>query len=399
MIPYGRQSISQEDIDAVTKVLRSDWLTTGPAVDAFERAFEASVDAPYAVACSNGTAALHLALLALEFEKGSAVIVPSNTFVATANTVILSGGEVVFADVDPDSGLMLPEHALAAINRAKDAGLKPVAVMPVHFAGQTGDPARLYQLARQHNMAVIEDACHAAGTQYEVEGLWHKTGECAHADMTCFSFHPVKTMTTAEGGMVTCADAKLAERLRHLRSHGLVRSAEDFQNRDMAFDSSGKVNPWYYEMPEIGLNYRLTDLQCALGISQLERLDGFVEKRAKLVELYRERFRDLSNNVSSLHQTPQCKAGWHLFVALIDFPAIGLERGDLMNALREGGVGTQVHYIPVHRQPFYQQRYGNLDLPGTDRYYARCLSLPLYPEMEETDVEMVCDNLRKLVEG
>jgi UDP-4-amino-4,6-dideoxy-N-acetyl-beta-L-altrosamine transaminase len=383
-LPYGRQWLDDDDIAAVVAVLRSDWLTQGPAVEAFERALAARVGAAYAIACANGTAALHLAALALDLVPGDAVVVPAVTFVATANVVRHAGAEVAFADVDPATGLMGPDHVLAAVRRAEAAGGRVRAVIPVHFAGQTVDIAALGALARERNLAVIEDACHALGAESTgTGGVWSPVGGCAGSVMTAFSFHPVKTIAAGEGGAVTTNDAALARRLRRLRNHGLTRERGDFTETGQAFASDGTANPWYYELPEPGFNYRLTDIQSALALSQLGKLDRFVARRRDLVDFYDGALASLAPGVLPPVRVSGCRPAWHLYCARVDFVGLGRERAGVMAALRDRGVGSQVHYIPVHRQPYYRRRYGDLALPGAEAHYARALSLPLYPAMSD----------------
>jgi UDP-4-amino-4,6-dideoxy-N-acetyl-beta-L-altrosamine transaminase len=393
---YGRQSIDDSDVDAVAKVLRSDWLTTGPTVATFERAFAMRVQAREAAACANGTAALHLAAMALGLGPGDTVVVPSMTFVATANAARFVGAEVVFADVDPEAGLMMPEHAAAAIGGPE--GQRAKAVFPVHLNGQCGDPAGLKALADRYGLSIVEDACHALGATYEANGRCYTVGAVAHADLAIFSFHPVKAITTGEGGMVTGKDPALMERVRRFRNHGLVRDSSRFEEHSLAFEK-GRPNPWFYEMPEPGFNYRLSDLQCALGLSQLERLDHFIARRASCVARYRAELADLAPIVKPIQVPAGGDPAWHLFVVLIDFAAAGMTRGQLMRELRHQGIGTQVHYIPVHLQPYYRHRYGELSLPGAQAYYERCLSLPLFPDMTNEDVSRVVTTLRRTLKG
>jgi UDP-4-amino-4,6-dideoxy-N-acetyl-beta-L-altrosamine transaminase len=389
-LPYGRQSIDQADIDAVVDVLRSPFLTQGPAVDRFEAAIAAETGAPHAVACSNGTTALHLACVALGLGPGDAAIVPAITFMATANAARYTGAEVVFADVDPDSGLMGPGEAEAALATAAARGLRAKVLMPVHLAGQPADPVGMAALAHRHGLAVIEDGCHAIGTRYtRPDGRQAAIGNGATASCTAFSFHPVKTVATGEGGALTTADTALAERLRRLRSHGIVREAGAFANHDMAFAPDGSANPWYHEMAELGFNYRLSDLQAALGLSQMGRIRAFVGKRQDLVACYDRLLAPLAPGVRPLARAAGASPAWHLYVALIDFAALGIDRATVMNRLRDRGIGSQVHYIPVPEQPYYRSRYGRPDLPGAQRYYGRALSLPLFPAMDEADVGRV----------
>jgi len=394
-LPYGRQLIEEDDIAAVAEVLRGDWLTTGPAVEAFERALCDVTDAKHAIACANGTAALHLAALALGLAPGERVVVPSVTFLATANAVRLAGAEVVFADCDPDSGLMEITHLQEALERAGRTSGGPVkAVFPVHLAGQCADPQGLRHVAAEHGLQVVEDAAHAIGSRYYGEANSDRpVGDGRQAAMTAFSFHPVKTVAMGEGGAVTTNDDCLADSLRRLRSHGMLREAAELSNHELAFDETGAVNPWYYEMPEVGLNYRVTDIQCALGLSQIGKLDRFVARRRALAARYDEGLADLTPLVRPIAKSPAGRAAWHLYGVLIDFEAAGVGRARLMERLKAVGIGTQVHYIPVHLQPYYRERYGALSLPGAERYYTRTLSLPLFPAMRDEDVDRVVDAL------
>jgi UDP-4-amino-4,6-dideoxy-N-acetyl-beta-L-altrosamine transaminase len=397
-LPYGRQAIDEADIAAVVDVLKSDYLTTGPKVAAFEAALAAKLGARFAISNSSGTAALHLACLALGLGPGDAAIVPSVTFLATANAVRMVGATVVFADVDPDNGLMRPEDLDAAFSRAAAAGLTVRAVFPVHLAGQCADMAGLSELARRHHSAVVEDACHAIGAYHTCgDGSAAAVGSCRLSDMAILSFHPVKTVAAGEGGAVTTNDPALAKRLERLRSHGMVRDAEDFELADMAFDHAGNANPWYYEMPEIGWNYRLSDIHAALALSQLDRLDHFVEERRALARRYDDLIGALDGTIQPIRRSRFSMPAWHLYSVLVDFEGAGVERAHVMNRLRAQGIGTQVHYIPVHRQPYYARIDPGLVLAGADRYYRRTLSLPLFVGMTLADVKRIVGCLGDVV--
>jgi UDP-4-amino-4,6-dideoxy-N-acetyl-beta-L-altrosamine transaminase len=388
-LPYGRQQIDDDDIAAVVSVLKGDWLTTGPAVDAFERAFAETVGAQYAVACSSGTAGLHLAALALGLGPGDGVVVPTMTFLATANAARYVGADVVFADVDSETGMMDRASLEAAIERAAAGGVK--AIFPVHLNGQCVDMEMVAALAAEHGLAVVEDACHALGTTYRGGGEDIAVGSCRHGDMAVFSLHPVKAVTMGEGGVVTTNDAELRRKLMALRNHGMIREPAEFTHLDQAFDESGDANPWYYEMATLGFNYRARDFNCALGLSQLGKLGGFIARRRELATLYDTVLAPLARPAP---RAPGCDSGWHLYVVRIDYAAADVERATVMRRLKQQGVGSQVHYVPVHRQPYYRRLHGNLDLPGADRYYVRCLSLPLFPAMRDTDVERVAAALK-----
>jgi len=385
-LPYGRHSIDDEDIAAVERVLRSDFLTTGPEVEAFEQAFAQRVGARYAVACSSATAGLHLAALALGLGKGDKVIVPTMTFLATANAVRYVDADVVFCDVDPDTGLMTLEALEHAFKSTP--GIK--AIIPVQLNGQCADMAALSEFANQHGLAIVEDACHAIGGDItSADGAATPVGSCAMSDMTVFSLHPVKTITMGEGGVVTTNNEEFYQKMRSLRSHGMVREPNTLKNKNLAFTFNGDLNPWYYEMQELGFNFRASALHCALGARQLKKLDAFVSKRQELANLYDELLAPLLPTVRPISRVPYGRPAWHLYVVLIDFEAAGIDRATLMHALRAKGVGTQVHYLPVHLQPYYQGLYGESELAGANAYYARCLSLPLFPGMETADVERV----------
>ena len=389
-LPYGRHVIDDADIAAVAGVLKGDWLTTGPAVERFETALAARIGVRFAVACSSGTAALHLAALALGIGPEDRAVVPSVTFLATANAVRYVGGEVIFADVNAATGLLGEQQFRAAL--AGTAG-RVKAVLPVHLAGQVVDMPALARVAAEHGIAVIEDACHALGTTYRDGGEAIPVGSCRHSAMAVFSFHPVKTIAMGEGGAVTTNDPVLYERLMRLRNHGMTREPGDFRNAELAFAADGSPNPWYYEMPDIGFNYRASDIHCALALSQLGKLDEFVARRRALVESYDRRFAVLAPWMLPPQRVADCAAAWHLYAARIDFAGIGMPRDELMRRLKSAGIGTQVHYIPVHRQPYYQDRAGSLQLPGSMAYYRATLSLPLFPSMTEADVTRVVDAL------
>ncbi len=385
-LPYGRHDIDDDDIAAVTRALKSGWLTTGPAVQAFEQALAARVDAAHAVSAANGTAALHLACAALGLGPNDRVVVPALTFLATANAVRYVGAEVIFADCDPETGLMRPEDLTLALDCA-EGGVKTV--LPVHLTGQCAGPERIWELARSNGLKILEDACHALGATYrDRAGREHSVGACGHADAAVFSFHPVKTIAMGEGGAVTTNDAALADRLRRLRNHGMARDAAEFQNKRLAKDDAGAPNPWYYEMAEIGFNYRASDLHCALGESQLRKLDRFVTRRRELAARYDQIFAALDREiVRPIGRVPGCRPAWHLYAVSIDFDRLEIDRAELMRRLAARGVGSQVHYLPLHLQPYYRARYGALRLPGAEAYYARTLSLPLYPAMADGDVD------------
>lgn len=392
-LPYGRHDIGDDDVESVVAVLKGDWLTTGPTVAAFEGQFADRVGAAHAVSCSSGTAGLHLAVRALGLGPGDAAIVPSMTFLATANCVRYEGADVIFADVDPATGLITPETFVDALKRAEGRSVR--AVLPVHLNGQMAEMEGLGREAAARGIRVIEDACHALGAEYVTgDGSPSRAGDCRFGDMAVFSLHPVKTITMGEGGVVSTNDPDLARRMACFRSHGMIRDPEDFVDPSLAFSRGGAANPWYYEMHEVGFNYRASDLNCALGMSQLQKLDRFVARRNHLVARYRsliaERLAPTTVPVSAVSWS---HGACHLFVVLVDFEAVGRDRATVIDTLRHRGIGSMVHYLPVHLQPYYRKLYGTIDLPGAWRYYQRSLSLPLFPAMADSDVDRVVEAL------
>jgi UDP-4-amino-4,6-dideoxy-N-acetyl-beta-L-altrosamine transaminase len=387
-LPYGRHVVDEDDIAAVATVLRGDWLTTGPHVERFEASIARVTGAPFAISCSNATAGLHLAALAAGLGPGDTAIVPAITFLATANAVRYVGAEVIFADVDPDTALMRPSDLERALDEAKRLGRRVAAVFPVHMGGQCEDLAGMCRLARAAGAMVIEDAAHAIGT------LWANTtiGDCAHSDMAVFSFHPVKTIASGEGGAITTRDPDLAKRLARARSHGMVRDPAMLQRPDLAFDD-GAPNPWYYEMTDLGYNYRITDIQAALGDSQLRKLELFVGRRAALREMYERSLPARLGDVRMVPTRTSSRPAWHLATALVPFAERGVSRRLVMERMKARGIGTQVHYIPVPWQPFHARDDAGRTYPGAAAYYERALSLPLFASMEASDVDWVVDAL------
>lgn len=397
MLAYGRQSIGQDDIDEVVRVLKSDYLTTGPEVPKFEEAFCDYTGAAHAVAASNGTATLHIISLAIGLTAQDQVIVPSISFVATANGPHYCGAEVIFSDVDPETGLMTPGTLREAMKRADPARLK--AVFVVHLNGSPVDLQEIAAITKDAGLYLIEDACHALGTTYPIGNDTGKIGDCALSDFSSFSFHPVKTITSGEGGMITCRDPAMAAKLALLRNHGLERDPDLFTDAHIGFEEgTGAPNPWAYELQMLGYNYRMTDFQAALGRSQLGKMaERFGPQRKKLVAAYRRKLAPISHLVTPAPNTDNENAVLHLMVGRIDFAARGKTRREVMMQLRDLGVGTQVHYIPIHRQPYYAKLNPDLVLDGAEAYYAGCLSLPLYPDMTEADVDTVVQALAKVL--
>jgi UDP-4-amino-4,6-dideoxy-N-acetyl-beta-L-altrosamine transaminase len=389
-LPYGHQSISEEDIAAVSEVLRSDYLTCGPKVEEFERAFAAAVGATHAVAVNSATAALHLAMRVADIKSGDRVVTSPNTFLASANAAVYVGATPDFSDIDALSYNLDPDR----LEEHWQADTK--AVVAVDYAGQVCDMPAIAQVARARGAVVIEDASHGVGSAFVHEGRSWKLGGHPWADLTVFSFHPVKTMTTGEGGMLLTENEEWAARARRLRSHGIERDPAGFVTSDVCALTSEK-GPWYHEMSELGYNYRLTDMQCALGLSQLSRLEKFVARRREIVSSYNAAFGDLPWLTTPAVKNPlnRDEIGWHLYTAQIDFGTIGKTRTEVMAELKQKGIGTQVLYIPVHLQPFYRRNFGYRagKCPQAEAYYTRCLSLPLYPAMSNSDVGAVVESV------
>ncbi|MEQ8228939.1 MAG: UDP-4-amino-4,6-dideoxy-N-acetyl-beta-L-altrosamine transaminase [Rhodospirillales bacterium] len=381
VIGYGRQTIGETDIAAVVEVLKGDYLTQGPAVERFEAALAEKVGARHAVTCTNGTAALHLACLAAGLGPGDTALVPDMTFVATANAPLYCGAESRLTDIDPETRAIAPDSA-ARFARS-DAGAK--AILPVHFAGLATAIADIR--ASAPDLIIIEDACHALGGTYEDGG---PVGNCIHSDMTAFSFHPVKPITTGEGGAVTTNDDTLAYRLRLYRNHGIERDADKLTGESMG--------PWLYEQQALGFNYRMTDLQAALGLAQLAQLDSFLARRREIAAFYDDRLAGLNHaTLPHAHPEQRRRSGLHLYHIDIDFHTLGRSRADLMSDLRDAGIGTQVHYIPIHHHPYHRDRgvVGGGGFPVTEDHYRRTLTVPLFPTMTDGEVEYIATELGK----
>jgi len=381
MIPYGRQSISPSDIQAVVEVLTSNWLTQGPSVPRFERGVADYCEAAYAVAVNSATSALHIACLAAGLGPGDLLWTSPNTFVASANCGLYCGASVDFVDIDPGSYNMSVERLREKLELAERAGRLPKVVVPVHFAGQSCDMEGIARLAARYGFRVIEDASHGIGGRYRGEAV----GNCRYSDMTVFSFHPVKIVTTGEGGMVLTQSADLYERLVRLRSHGITSDPSR-----MAGESHG---PWYYQQIELGFNYRMTDLQAALGASQLTRLDEFVSRRHFLAERYGRALGGLPLTLPAQH--PDTFSSFHLYVIRLHAERIGKSRRAILEEMRARGIMAHVHYIPVHTQPYYQARgFGSGDFPEAERYYREAMTIPLFPAMTDGEQDQVVEALR-----
>lgn len=383
-IPYGRQSISEEDIQAVIDVLRSDWLTQGPAIEEFERKVAEYCGASYAVAVSSATAALHIACAATGLEKGDRLWTSPNTFVASANCGLYCGAEVDFVDIDCDTYNMSPICLEEKLVQAKKTNMLPKVIVPVHFAGQSCDMANIYRLASEYGITVIEDASHAIGGSYQNKRI----GSCQYSDMAVFSFHPVKIVTTGEGGMVVTNDEKLYRKLLLLRSHGITRKKEEMTTTD--------GGSWYYEQIDLGYNYRITDIQAALGTSQMRRIDEFVARRHRLARRYDELLLKLP--VITPVQIDESYSALHLYPIRLNLQQIQKTRREVFDALRQAEIGVNVHYIPVHTQPYYRKLgFAWGDFPEAEKYYAGAISLPLYFDLSFESQDYVVSTLEQVL--
>lgn len=381
-IPYGKHWVDRGDIKAVEAVLRSNFLVQGPCVEKFEKAICKYTGAKYCVAVSSGTAALHLAVSVLDIPPGSEGITTPNTFVASSNALIYSGLTPVFADIDANTYCIDPKEIRKKITK------KTKVIIPVDFAGQPAEMERIYKPAKEKNIFVVEDAAHAIGSRY-ADGSY--VGSCRYSDLTTFSFHPVKTITTGEGGAITTNSKKLYEKLEMIRSHGITKLPQKL---------SKSPGPWYYEMQYLGFNCRLSDFQAALGLSQIKKLNKFKKRRREIVKKYNKALIGFQN-VTIPHEGEGVNSAFHLYVIKIDFKKLKLSRKQVMTKLNAMGVGTQVHYIPVHLQPYYMSnyKYKRGDLVNAENYYNQCLSLPLFPRMTNKDVEHVIHEVKNVTKN
>lgn len=377
MIPYGKQNISNDDIAAVVEVLKSDFLTQGPIVPLFEKTVKEYVGVPYAYAVNSATSALHIACLALGVEPGDIVWTSPISFVASANCALYCGAIIDFVDIDPISYNMSVSSLEEKLALAEKSGALPKVVIPVHLAGQSCDMEGIHRLSTKYGFKVIEDASHAIGGDYKST----KIGSCEYSDITVFSFHPVKIITTGEGGMVTTKNVNLAEKLYRLRSHGITRDPKEMTNQP---DGS-----WYYQQIELGYNYRLTDIQAALGNSQMSRLDLFVEKRHQIFQKYSALLGDV--DVLKPHLSGDGKSSLHLYVIRLKKEnKLKISRNELFERLRLGGVYVNIHYIPIYRQPYFSRFHFNwIDFPESEKYYSEAVSLPMYPDLTDQDLEYI----------
>jgi len=384
VIPYGRQSISEADIEAVAEVLRSDFLTQGPVVPAFEEAVTALCGAAHGVAVNSATSALHLACLALGVGPGDRVWTSPLTFVASSNAALYCGADVDFIDVDERTYNLSPAKYEERLKQAADAGTLPKVVIPVHLAGQPCDMEAIHSAARQYGVRIIEDASHAIGGSYRGEPV----GNCRFSDITVFSFHPVKIVTTGEGGMAMTNNAELADLMRLDRSHGITRDPLLLQHPD--------EGPWYYEQHRLGFNYRMTDICAALGLNQLTRIDEFIERRRMIAATYNAAFASLP--LVTPWQHPDTQSAWHLYIIRVDRNRTARSHREIVDALRGAGIGVNLHYIPVYRQPYYRDLgFGQGHCPNAEAYYAEAISLPMYPALTPEDQDLVIAEVAKAI--
>jgi UDP-4-amino-4,6-dideoxy-N-acetyl-beta-L-altrosamine transaminase len=383
-IPYGRQDIDRADIQSVIDVLQSDWLTQGPAIDLFERSVADYCGVKYAVAVTSATAALHIACLSLDLGDGDWLWTSPNTFVASANCGLYCGAKVDFVDIDPHTYNLSADELAQQLAHAEQQGCLPKVLIPVHFAGQSCEMDKIAALSAQYGFKVIEDASHAIGGKYRDKQI----GCCEFSDLAVFSFHPVKIITTGEGGMVLTNRQDLYEKLIRLRSHGITRNPDLMQG-----ESHGA---WYYQQLELGFNYRMTDLQAALGASQMQRLDEFVTRRQFLAQRYHHLLQDLPVTLPWQHS--ETNSSWHLYVIRLNLEQIGKTHRQVFEELREQQIGVNLHYIPVHIQPYYQNLGFNLgDFPAAEHYYQEAISIPLYYGLTEIEQDRVIKILREIL--
>jgi len=375
-LPYAHQWIDDEDINSVVEVLKSDWITQGPKIKEFEEAIAKFTGAKYAVALSSGTAALHAACFVAGITPGDKVITTPITFAASSNCILYLGGKPVFADIKEDTYNIDPEEIEKKVTN------KTKAIIPVDFAGQPADLNEIYEIAKERNLIVIEDASHALGAEYKGK----KIGSIS--DMTIFSFHPVKPITTGEGGMVVTNNKGFYEKLLMFRTHGITK------NKVKLIKNEG---PWYYEMQELGYNYRITDFQCVLGISQLKKLDKFIGQRREIVKRYNEAFKNIEEIIVP-YEKPEVKSAWHIYVVKLKLDKLKATRKEIFEALRAENIGVHVHYIPVYYHPYYQKLgYQKALCPKAEKYYEEAITLPLFPKMSDKDVEDVINAVKKVM--
>lgn len=400
MIPYGRQNINQLDIDNVVEALKNDFITQGTTVDKFENELAKYLDVKHVIVVSNGTAALHIASLALCLQEGDAVIVPAISFVATSNAVLYCGATPVFADINPISGNICINSAEKAYQLAVSKNLKVKAIYPVHFSGKPCNPLDITNFATKYGLKIVEDACHAIGSEYRKSKDENFVMTGKFSNMAIWSFHPVKHITTGEGGAVSTNDPVLASKLRSLRSHGITKNSHEFQNKTLSEDGSfGGLNPWYYEMNSLGFNYRLPDILCALGLSQLKRISSFIKSRREIAAFYRDSLKNIDFALLPEDDSDYTNSSYHLFPLQIDFKMLGKSRKFVMDSLRTMGIGTQVHYMPICWHSYYKNncdKFLSVDISNAENFYQKELSIPMYFGLTEEDCNRVVNAIKEL---
>ena len=388
-LPYSKQLIDKDDIAGVTKVLKSDFITQGPNIFNFEKKFANFVGAKYAVACATGTAALHISCLAMGITNKSAIATSPITFVASANCGEFIGAKTHFVDIEKNTNCISPKN-LERLLKKKKINL----VIAVHLAGHSSDMKKLYQLKKKYKFNLIEDACHALGGKF----LGHKIGSCKFSDISTFSFHPVKPLTTAEGGMVTTNDKKLYDKMILYRSHGIHKNRFFFKNKRLALDKKKQTNKWYYEMSHLGYNYRMTDIQASLGITQLKKLKKFQRNRNKIAVKYNSFFKKL-DNIKIPFVRKNVTHTYHLYTLLIDYKKINKTRNEVMSFLQKNSIGSQVLYIPVFMQPYYKNKYkfNEKKFPNTMEYYGKALSIPIFSDLKKSEQEYIIKKITSII--
>ncbi len=384
MIPYAKQNISEQDIEAVSRVLRSDFITQGPVVVEFEKAIAQYCDAKYAIAVSSGTAALHLACLALEVGKNDIVWTSPNTFVASANCALYCGAQIDFVDIEPGTYNISIEALEQKLSIARQKGKSPRVVIAVHFSGQSCDMQAIYKLSQEYGFKIIEDAAHALGGEYQNQ----KIGYCQFSDISIFSLHPAKMITAGEGGLLLTNNKSLIDKATLLRTHGITRDSSLIQGE--------KHGIWYYQQLELGYNYRITDIQAALGLSQLQRLDEFVSRRRQIAERYNQLLSALPLTIPQ--QNEACQSSWHLYVIRLQLNKLNKNRKKIFDELRKNNIGVHVHYIPVHTQPFFKNMgFKEQDFPESIAYYQQAITLPMYVDLSDEMVDYIASTLSEIL--
>lgn len=402
ILKYGDHQIDNSDIKAVIKTLKSDFLTQGPLVGKFEKEFSRYVGSKETVVCSSGTAAIHLSLISLGIKKNDFVIIPSVTFLSSASCVKHLGGKIIFADINPKTGLVEPENLLDVIIFAKKKGFlnKIKAFIPVHLNGQCTNLNIINKICSEYKIRIIEDSCHALGTYFKPKNSkkTYSIGSCRFSDISTFSFHPVKVIAMGEGGAITLNNRKTANKLRILRNHGILKSSRLFKNKLNSLAVNNSKKQWYYEVQNLGFNYRVSDINCALGLSQLKKINNFVKKRSFIVNLYNKKILPLFPYIQTIHNYKFCKTAWHIYVIFINFKMLKISKNQFVYLLQKNDIGFQVHYVPLIYQPVYKNEIMINKYPGAKEYYLNAITLPLSVKMSTSHVNFIVKVLKKIIE-